>query len=213
MSASTPGRVGDGEPRGVFAHKGGCLLVAGAREFPQIPDLDGAIQGGGGEEVWVQRVQREPADFVLGEDPLVRLLRRFADVGAAHDAFEGRKVDNVGIGAGHVQRRDGRILRHVGWRVDLDRDALCDVESSDGGVVGGRVDGVGVGGGEEEGGDGARVGVEGGHLGFLVFVFRGVLGGIEDAHCAFFVAGEDDGFVLGGVEAHAVDSLGYQLDI
>lgn len=74
--------------------------VLAAAEFPQVPEAHGAVQGRGGEEVRVRRVQAEAADLLFGElEDVGGGIRGGAGVGAADVAVEAAEVEDMrGVG-------------------------------------------------------------------------------------------------------------------
>ncbi len=224
LASSIESRVRDGQARLVLADQRRRPPLASAADLAQVPQPHVAVQRGGGDEVRESRVQGEAADFLIGELVDVRAVRGSARVVPAEAAVEAREVEGVRVRAGDFDAGEGFVEVWGGRGVDLDGAAGGQIEFADGGVVGGGVEVVGVGWAEVEGADragvqleacdgGFRVGVVGvgvGVFGLDGFGFGGGcgLGGVEDAEVAHLVAGEDQGFVGGWVEAEGVDALG-----
>lgn len=96
-------RVADAQPALVLACQrrqlGGGAGVLAAAQRPQVPEAHGAVQGGGGEEVRVRRVQAEAADLLFGQLEDVGGGGGGAGVGAADVAVEAAEVEDVrGVG-------------------------------------------------------------------------------------------------------------------
>ena len=60
-------RVADAEPAFVLAHqrRRALVLATAATDLSQVPHAHEAVQGGGGEEVWLRWVEGEAADFLV----------------------------------------------------------------------------------------------------------------------------------------------------
>lgn len=176
-----------------------------------------------------RRMQREAADFLLAELPRFGRVRRGAGVGAADVAVEAGEVQGVGGNGVDFDAGERGVGGGGGGGVDAGAGREGEVQEAEAGVVGGGVEVGGGEGGELQAGDCAGVQVEGGDVGFGVFFVAGVLvvrlrfdffglerrvglGGVEDAEIAELVAGEEEGFVDGGVEAEGVDSFGGDFD-
>ncbi len=160
VASAAPARVRHRQAGCVLAEEGWCAGVAPAGDLAQVPDLEGAVEGRGCDQVGEGRVQGETADLLVGEAPDFGGRGLGADVVTPERALQGGEDNDIGIGGGHVNGTDGEVFVGVGGGEDLGGYALVEIEFPDGGIVGGCVDSVCVNRGEEEPGDGAGVRLE-----------------------------------------------------
>ena len=112
-------RVRDRQPRLVLADHSRRPTFAPAADLAQVPQPHVAVQRGRGDDVRVQRVQGEAADF---------LVRKLVDVGAvggarvvsAEGAVEAREVQGVWVCGGDFDAGEGLVEVWGGWGVDFD---------------------------------------------------------------------------------------------
>ena len=109
MAARAPRRVRHGEARLVLAQQGGVSHIAFPLNLPQVPYLHGTVQRCCGEEVRLQRMQREASNLLFRQLPYL-LAVRCPDIVSTDAAFERREVEYVWLSRRHIQGRDGQVF-------------------------------------------------------------------------------------------------------